>query len=389
MKHVHVNMNKPHIVNTHKDTSASLEKALADRLRGLLADIAWLEHGPVERFPSMNDRGFDLRVALKLRGRGTTQLWVQCKADPRPSQFPSAFVATEGSNPPVPVLAAPFISPRMTEVCKEEGWSWFDLAGNCRLDIPGLLHLHQTGARPVHRPPRPTANLATPEAGRIIRALLHPEHAGTRWTQRYLAEHFGKMDRPTPQPSLGLVNKVIRHLLDEAFIEKASESGFRLCDPLRLLFAWRDAYRFDRHDRRSYFTLLQGPKLHEALAGFGARTGGYTAYAAFSAAEFQAPHVRQPKTWLYIREQDISLFEELIAAKPVDSGENLVVLIPNDEGVFYLGDGGMVADHRLACTNVVQTYVDLWHCGGRGQEAAEALLEQRLKPAWKAEGLKL
>jgi hypothetical protein len=277
----------------------------------------------------------------------------------------------------------------MAEVCKGEGWSWFDLAGNCRLDIPGLLHLHQTGARPVHRPPRPTANLATPEAGRIIRALLHPEHAGTRWTQRYLAEHFGKMARPTPQPSLGLVNKVVRHLLNEAFIEKAPEGGFRLCDPVRLLFAWRDAYRFDRHDRRSYFSLLQGNKLREALAVLGARTGGYTAYAAFSAAEFQAPHVRQPKTWLYIREQDIALFEELIAAKPVDSGENLVVLIPNDEGVFYLGDGGMMSDHRLACTSAVQTYVDLWHCGGRGQEAAEALLEQRLKPAWKADGLKL
>jgi hypothetical protein len=125
------------------------------------------------------------------------------------------------------------------------------------------------------------------------------------------------------------------------------------------------------------------------LAVLGARTGGYTAYAAFSAAEFQAPHVRQPKTWLYIREQDMALFEELIAAKPVDSGENLVVLIPNDEGVFYLGDGGMMSDHRLACTSAVQTYVDLWHCGGRGQEAAEALLEQRLKPAWKADGLKL
>jgi hypothetical protein len=382
-------MNTPNIVNIHRGASAALEKALAGKLRELLDDIGWLEHGPVARFPSMHERGFDLRVALKFRGRGTTQLWVQCKADPRPSQFPSAFVVTEASNPPVPVLAAPFISPRMAEVCKGEGWSWFDLAGNCRLDIPGLLHLHQTGARPVHRPPRPTANLATPEAGRIIRALLHPEHAGTRWTQRYLAEHFGKMDCPTPQPSLGLVNKVVRHLLNEAFIEKAPEGGFRLCDPVRLLFAWRDAYRFDRHDRRSYFSLLQGNKLREALAVLGARTGGYTAYAAFSAAEFQAPHVRQPKTWLYIREQDMALFEELIAAKPVDSGENLVVLIPNDEGVFYLGDGGMMSDHRLACTSAVQTYVDLWHCGGRGQEAAEALLEQRLKPAWKAEGLKL
>jgi hypothetical protein len=382
-------MNTPIIVNAHKSTFMALKKALAGKLLELLDDVGWLEHGPVERFPSNHEQGFDLRVGLKLRGHGTTQLWVQCKADPRPSQFPSAFVVPEASNPPIPVLAAPFISPRLAEVCKEEGWGWFDLAGNCLLDIPGLLHLHQTGARPVHRPPRPTATLATPEAGRIIRALLHPEHAGTRWTQRYLAEHFGKMDSPTPQPSLGLVNKVVRHLLDEAFIEKASEGGFRVCDPLSLLFAWRDAYLFGRHDRRSYFTLLQGNKLREALDVLGTRTGGYTAYAAFSAAEFQAPHVRQPKTWLFIREQDISLFEELIAAKPVDSGENLVVLIPNDEGVFYLGDGGKVSDHRLACTNAVQTYVDLWHCGGRGQEAAEALLEQRLKPAWKAKDLKL
>jgi hypothetical protein len=32
----------------------------------------------------------------------------------------------------------------------------------------------------------------------------------------------------------------------------------------------------------------------------------------------------------------------------------------------------------------VQTYVDLAHAGGRGEEAAEAILNQRLKPAWSA-----
>jgi hypothetical protein len=73
----------------------------------------------------------------------------------------------------------------------------------------------------------------------------------------------------------------------------------------------------------------------------------------------------------------------------VDSGENLVVLLPDDEGVFYFADGGMMGDHRLACTNGAQTYVDLWHCGGRGQEAAEALLEQCLKPEWRARGINL
>ena len=43
----------------------------------------------------------------------------------------------------------------------------------------------------------------------------------------------------------------------------------------------------------------------------------------------------------------------------------------------------------MACTNIVQTYVDLYHCGGRGEEAAEALLEQKLKPEWKRRGLKV
>jgi hypothetical protein len=66
-------------------------------------------------------------------------------------------------------------------------------------------------------------------------------------------------------------------------------------------------------------------------------------------------------------------------AKPVDSGENLVVLIPDDRGVFYRVETG---SQRLVCTNAVQTYVDLAHAGGRGEEAAEAILRQRLIPAW-------
>ena len=202
-----------------------------------------------------------------------------------------------------------------------------------------------------------------------------------RWTQREMQQHC------QPSVSLGLVNKVARHLRDEAFIEGTEDGGFRLRDPLKLLFAWRDAYRFGRHERRGYFTLLQGKKLRDALARLGSQTGGFAAYAAFSAAEFQAPHVRQPKTWLYVREREVAKFEELADAKPVDSGENLVALIPDDDGVFYLADGGKPGDDRMSCTNAVQTYVDLFHCGGRGEEAAEAVLEQRLKPEWKRRGL--
>lgn len=378
-------------MNKRPLSSAELEQALAAKLRELLGKVDWLKGGEVQPV-SGPDAGFDLLAKLPLPGGGKAALCVECKSELRPSlfrQFAERKFSPAGNYKlVVRVLALPWISPRIAELCAEHGWSWFDLAGNHRLDVPGLLHLQRTGKPPVHVRPRPTANLSTPEAGRIVRALLLPEHAGMRWTQRHLAEHFGELKNPIPEPSLGLVNKVVRHLRDEAFIEE-SDDGFRLRDPLKLLFAWREAYRFERHERRSYFTLLQGKKLRDALASLGLQTGGFALYASFSAAEFQAPHVRQPKTWLYVRPREISKFEELVEAKPVDSGENLAVLIPDDEGVFYLGDGGIMGENRLACTNAVQTYVDLWHSGGRGQEAAEALLEQRLKPEWKARGMKL
>jgi hypothetical protein len=371
-------------MNKRPISPAQLGEALAARLRELLGQVAWLREARVETV-SGPDSGFDLLATLRLADGSNAALCVECKSELRPSSFRQLanLRFSPAGNPKVVirVLALPWVSPRIAELCAEYGWSWFDLAGNHWLDIPGLLRLQSAGHAPVHQSPKPTANLSTPEASRVIRALLLPDNTGNHWTQREMQNHC------RPNVSLGLVNKVVRHLRDEAFIEESND-GFHLRDPLKLLFAWRDVYRFDRHERRGYFTLLQAKKLRDALYQFGLHAP-LAAYASFSASEFQAPHVRQPKTWLYVRLQDLSTFERMVEAKLVDSGENTVVLIPNDEGVFYMADGGMAGDMRLACTNEVQTYVDLWHSGGRGQEAAEALLSQRLKPAWKTRGIEL
>ncbi len=375
-------------MNADQLTGVALEKALAAKLRELLGGVAWLRGWRVEHVGGAKDAGFDLLATLPLPSGGKAALCVECKQELRPSMFrmlaDRIFSPAGRPQVVVRVLALPSVSRRVAELCVEHGWSWFDLAGNHRLDIPGLLHLQHTGNEPVHERPRPTANLSTPEAGRVIRALLAPENAGMRWTQRHMEEHFGELPKPIPEPSLGLVNKVVRHLRDEAFIEELPDGGFVLREPHKLLLAWRDAYRFDRHHRRSYFTLLQGRRLQEELSSLESITGGHAAYAAFSAAEIQAPHVRQPKTWLFVGAEWEDEFRNVAEAKIVDSGENLVVLIPDDDGVFYLQEG---AERRLSCTNPVQTYVDLCHCGGRGQEAAQALLEQNLKRAWKARRL--
>jgi hypothetical protein len=312
---------------------------------------------------------------------------VDIRRDPRPSMFPYVNVSRDFEEKAlkrmrVRVFAAPHVSPRLAELSESHGWSWFDLSGNCHLRIPGLIHIHHTGNPPVHVTRKPKANLGSREAARVVRTLLSPVFAGRKWTQRSLKIAC------RPQVSLGLVNKMVRYLQEEKYLEMVPDDGFRVADPLKLLVAWCDAYRFDQHERLGFFTLLQGSKLHEALAWLGHDFEDHIAYAGFSAAEFQAPHVRQAKTWLFVSGHLVEEFRAKLGVKPVESGENLVVLIPSDPGVLFTPQLS-ANENRLPCTNAVQTYVDLWHCGGRGQEAAEAVLEQAIKPVWRVAGYEL
>ena len=177
------------------------------------------------------------------------------------------------------------------------------------------------------------------------------------------------------------MNKVVQHLRDQAFLEQLPNRGFRVRDFEGLLQAWRAAYRFDRHSRRPYFTLLQGRALQDRLRALDPDGG------VVSRTRHSLPPTSRLRPCASPARGSTSIpnieqeFQSAVEAKSVDSGENLVVLIPDDGGVFYRVEAG---SNRVACTNAVQTYVDLAHSGGRGEEAAEAILQQRLKPAWSA-----
>ncbi len=382
--YVHVNVNTAQSMNKHNRTSAEFERGVAARLEQLLSGVGWLRSWRIEQASTASDCGCDLLATLPLPRGGKAILCVDCRRELRPSTF-GMLTAKTPQLPGRPkalirVLGMPWVSPRIAELCAEHGWSWIDLAGNHHIDIPGAAHLERTGNKPTQTHNRPLANFGTPEAARVMRVLLAPQHVATKWTQRDIQQ------RCEPAVSLGLVNKVVRRLLDEAYLQPDAKRGFKLSDPRRLLTAWRDSYRFDRHVRHNYFSLLRDRPLRDALAQMSSADTVHAAYAAFSAAEILAPHVRQSRIWLYLSAAAQERFCELVEAKPVDSGENIVVLLPSDNGVFYMADRGGAAD-RLACTNAVQTYVDLGHCGGRGEEAAEAVLNQRLAPVWREQGL--
>lgn len=358
--------------------AAEVEAAALQQLREILRSVPAVEGVSISS--ARAEAAFDFEAELKFGRRRKARLAVAVKLHPKPEVFartPRQARAAGGGV--VAVLAAPRVNERLATLCAAHGWSWFDLAGNCRIAIPGFLHLERSGRTPVAVPTAPLASLASPEAGRVVRALLADENLGRRWTQRDVVACLGAgRDRP---PSLGLVNKVVRRLLDEGAVRELPERGFRLSDPEGLLLAWNEAYRFDVHRRAGYFTLLKGRPLAVAIDRLSMKVGRRAAYAAFSAADRQAPHVRQPHTWLYVSAEHEDELRRVLDAKPVESGENLIVLFPADDGVFLFEER---RGDEAPCTGPAQTYVDLRSAGGRGEEAATALLEQRLRPAWSA-----
>jgi hypothetical protein len=364
-----------------KKDGDSLERALEKQLLKLFESLPDLASGcKVWRNPAAADKSFDIMGEMELLRIGDkVELWVECKDLPRPSQFPyvgltNAFPSDVSRTIRVPVLAAPYISPRMAELCEKHGWSWFDLAGNCRLVVPGALYIERNGLAPVHERPKPKANLGTAASARVLRALLMTDSVCQRWTQTALQKAC------KPSVSIGLVNKVVTYLREQAWVSLDNDGQFFVSDPLGLLQEWEKEYRYDRHRKLSYFTLLKGDELECQLATL-LNSEGKAAYAVFSAAEQEAPNVRQNKTWLYVNDAALDDFETMVKAKRVDSGANLVILIPEDDGVFY--ENRFRQRRALGRTNPVQTWLDLKNAGGRGEEAAAAIMEQRLKPEWK------
>ena len=67
-----------------------------------------------------------------------------------------------------------------------------------------------------------------------------------------------------------------------------------------------------------------------------------------------------------------------VGLKEVQSGANVSLMIPYDEGVYYAAKETDAL--RIVCP--VQLYLDLKGHKGRGAEAAEAVLKQVLSKLW-------
>jgi hypothetical protein len=263
------------------------------------------------------------------------------------------------------IFMAPYISPQAAEICTKDGVGYLDFAGNCYLSF-GQVYIEQTGKPNPFRTRRDLVSLYSPKSSRVLRVLL--SNPGRIWKIQDLADEA--------RVSLGQVANVKKLLLDRESIA----DGFSLREPWKLLEEWANVYTYRKNEVSNFYSLKSIPEIESDLAKTCGEKGIEFALTGFSGAARFAPAVRYNRVMAYVStiSEDLVSFLDL---KEVPSGANVMLLGPYDEGVFY---GTQVMDD-IRIVSPVQIYLDLKSYKGRGEEAAEVLLREIVKPKWTGE----
>jgi hypothetical protein len=347
------------------------ESTLEDRARKALLEclreVPFLRVETPRDFEGMDGRT-DFRVRVKMPG-GRMTLVIEVRKTGQPRMIREAtnqLLRLKNSLPDsYGVVMAPYISPQAAEICLQEGFGFADLAGNCMLCFD-LVFISKEGKENPFARKRDLRSLFSPKAERVLRVLLSAP--AQWWKVQSLADTAGV--------SLGQSFNVKRLLVDREWIETGN-NGFRLTAPANLLAEWAENYDFRRSSVREYYTLRPIADIERMLAESCERDKTAYALAGFSSAARYAPMVRYQRVMAYVL-GDLDGVTQRLELKPITSGANVTLISPYDEGVFY---GAQLKD-KAKVTSPVQTYLDLRQIKGRGEEAADFLMQQVIQPSW-------
>ena len=262
-------------------------------------------------------------------------------------------------------VAAPYLSSRAAEICKDAGMGFVDLAGNCRL-VFGSVFIERRGFPNPKLERRPLRTLFAPKAGRVLRVLFG--NTKRSWQVQEMARQA--------KVSLGLAFKVKQRLLEQEYARE-EKGGVRLIRPEELLRDWGASYTYRKNQDLECYGAGAPFELEQILVSYCNKKRVKYAFALFSGAARVAPLTRYVKGFAYVLGDPDTIAEEL-AWKPVPTGANFTLLKPFDEGVMY----GSQEVNAETIVSDLQLYLDLIGYKGRGEEAANFILEQRLRPQW-------
>ncbi len=323
----------------------------------LLTEFLQIFHGEEIEAYSVNvspirSRGAEVR--LKSQGaQATLPVW--------PQLYPSRKLLMEAADNRQRVLLCPHLPDELATDLRQQGIHHADLNGRLYLQTPWLvLDRRPVGSR--YRNPSSTVDVFSLKSSRIPRALLAQREK--RWTQEELAERT--------MISRGLVSRILKTLQEEGWVTQVTKASrtqsarYVLSDFDRLLEAWRKADRWTDRVTLQQFSVLISDLDEIARKVTDLAGSDETAFTQWYAAHLRQPHTTPPVVSAYViyqRHLDLPL------GRKVNSGGNLWLMYPNDDGLFLetqrVGGKKLVTD--------AQIYLDLIEMGQRGPDQAEAL----------------
>jgi len=260
------------------------------------------------------------------------------------------------------ILVVPHMTAAGSKTASELRLNWIDLSGNASIRDGKDFYIHVQGKvnRSAQRG-RPSSPFA-PKSARITRELLiDPERW---WRQKDLAVVTEVDD--------GHVSRIVRRLRDERLLEE-SDLAVRPLDPLLLLDAWDDEYRFDRHDFVLGHVSGSGIELARGVADRFREENVRHAFTGLPAAWLLSHFAQFRLNSVYV-DGDPREVADRIGLRVEGRGANVQLLAPDDTGVF---SGERELD-RISCVSPVQVYLDLRHLPERAPEAADELRRRGL-----------
>ena len=249
------------------------------------------------------------------------------------------------------------------ELCAQAELPWLDLSGNARIIAPGIFYQNLGNPNRFRRAGRPESAFG-PKGARITRRLLmEPTEAVM---QRTLASSTGLNE--------GHTSRIVGKLLEAGLVHRG-EDGIRVTDANVLLDAWRDDYRFDRHQIiRGHIASRGGDQLIQTISEILLRNKKPYAATALPAAWLWTRYAGFRLATVYLSTPPSAGLKTELGFREEARGANTWLVVPNDEGVF---DGAESVD-GIRCVHPVQAYVDLKDHPERAVEAAEEIRRRLL-----------
>ena len=261
------------------------------------------------------------------------------------------------------VFMAPYISEQTAGMLKQHHFSYMDLSGNCHI-VAGAIYISVEGKPNQfkdHEYNRNYFSKRSSAASAILREMM---------VTPYEVMHV-KTIAEKAKKSIGAVSNVKAFLLEHGWAEEFNK-GFRLSNTDEMLKTWGEEYKKIPNQTVSLYSLDDIPVLEKEIQNWNHTHGGHAMLGFFSAAARYAPVVRYKKIYVYVDRTDLEEFILALQLERVSTGENVSVILPHDNTPCLHSK----FEKDALVTSPVQTVLDLLSGIGRGEEAAEAIIQK-------------